>query len=164
MKRLWVLFLLICLALSFSAGAEYDVSNNTSSEDAYKAVKALLTGDPDMTPEQAQSALAFLTIIHTKLGEALLNNGKDSIIDAVGLLTFISKEDPDLCSRILDAVPDTAIGNTPAAYILNIRSNRFHRPECTGLSDMSEKNRVDFFGSRDILLATGFKACQICSP
>ena len=48
--------------------------------------------------------------------------------------------------------------------MLNIRTNRFHLPGCTGIKEMTDKNRVDFVGPRDLLLATGFQPCQMCRP
>ena len=164
MKRVLCLILLFCLVLSICTEAHSDTEKRTDNEDTYSAVRALMTNNPDLTPDQAQTALSFLSMVHSKLGDVLLNNGKDRINEAVALLTYISEKDPELLSRILTAMPEGMKDSSPAAYILNIRSNRFHLPGCTGITDMAEKNRVDFFGSRDLLLATGFKPCQICSP
>ena len=36
--------------------------------------------------------------------------------------------------------------------------------DIAGIKEMTEKNRVDFVGPRDLLLATGFQPCQMCRP
>ncbi len=49
-------------------------------------------------------------------------------------------------------------------YVLNTNSKKFHIPSCSGAVDMSEKNRQDFSGSRDLLIAQGFEPCSQCNP
>ncbi len=49
-------------------------------------------------------------------------------------------------------------------YVLNTNSKKFHLPSCSGAIDMSEKNRQDFSGSRELLLAQGFEPCSQCQP
>jgi len=55
---------------------------------------------------------------------------------------------------------------TPAefTYTLNIRSLKFHDPACSGAKDISEKNRQNYTGSRDDLIADGYSPCGICQP
>ncbi len=57
---------------------------------------------------------------------------------------------------------DTA-GETPD-YVLNTRSMKFHYPSCSGVSSMSESNRVDYTGTREELLAQGYSSCGRCNP
>ncbi len=49
-------------------------------------------------------------------------------------------------------------------YVLNTNSKKFHLPSCPGAEDMSEKNRQEFTGSRELLLAQGFEPCSQCQP
>ena len=49
-------------------------------------------------------------------------------------------------------------------YVLNTNSKKFHLPTCSGATGMSEKNRQDFSGSRELLLAQGFEPCSQCNP
>ena len=49
-------------------------------------------------------------------------------------------------------------------YTLNIRSLKFHDPACSGAKDISEKNRQNYTGSRDDLIADGYSPCGICQP
>jgi competence protein ComEC len=46
-------------------------------------------------------------------------------------------------------------------YIGNIRSHKFHRPECSGLPDA--KNRI-LFGTRSEAIDAGYDPCGICKP
>ena len=62
-------------------------------------------------------------------------------------------------------VPDTAEAEAPVpTYILNISSMRFHDPSCPSVEEMKEKNREDFFGTREEALALGYQPCGRCHP
>ena len=50
------------------------------------------------------------------------------------------------------------------SYVLNRRSKKFHFPECPGIRNMSPRNREDFTGTRDALIAEGYSPCGICKP
>lgn len=52
----------------------------------------------------------------------------------------------------------------PQHYVLNTGSKRFHLPDCSSVGDMKKENREDFTGSRDELIARGFKPCGRCHP
>ena len=51
-----------------------------------------------------------------------------------------------------------------AAYILNTSSKRFHLPSCSGANDISESNRQEYWGTRDILILQGYTPCGSCRP
>lgn len=57
-------------------------------------------------------------------------------------------------------------GNTGeiVSYILNTGSRKFHLPDCSGVEQITEKNRSDFTGTRDELTAQGYQPCKICNP
>ena len=64
---------------------------------------------------------------------------------------------------------EASSGNGQAAegegtYVLNVNSHRFHRPDCSGVSDISQKNRRDYTGTRDALIAQGYAPCGSCKP
>ena len=58
---------------------------------------------------------------------------------------------------------DTDDGET-TVYILNTRSMKFHYPDCSGAANMNERNKQEYSGSRDELIAQGYSPCGICSP
>ena len=72
---------------------------------------------------------------------------------------------------LTDTTPEgTADDQTrlPAAeeptYILNTNTHKFHYPWCSSVSDMKEKNKREFFGTREEALADGYEPCKRCNP
>ena len=53
-----------------------------------------------------------------------------------------------------------------ATYVLNISSGKYHKPDCSGVKTMSEKNRLDFTGSLEDLRAEypSYAPCGTCKP
>lgn len=51
---------------------------------------------------------------------------------------------------------------TVMEYVLNTNSMKFHYPECSSVADMSAKNREDYTGTREDLLAQGYSPCGVC--
>ena len=49
-------------------------------------------------------------------------------------------------------------------YVLNVNSKKFHLPSCSGAQSMSEKNRQEYTGTREMLIAQGFEPCSSCNP
>ena len=49
-------------------------------------------------------------------------------------------------------------------YILNVKNKKFHKPDCSAASDISNANKQDFTGTRDQLIAKGYSPCGICKP
>ncbi len=54
---------------------------------------------------------------------------------------------------------------SPAAtYILNTNTKKFHRPDCSSVSTIKEKNKQEYTGPRDDLIAQGYAPCKRCNP
>lgn len=49
-------------------------------------------------------------------------------------------------------------------YILNVRSKKFHRPDCASVDSMREENRETLHGSREALIEQGYAPCGSCNP
>ena len=49
-------------------------------------------------------------------------------------------------------------------FILNTNTLRFHKPWCKSVADIKEKNRQEFFGTREELIEEGYTPCSICNP
>ncbi len=49
-------------------------------------------------------------------------------------------------------------------YILNTSSMKFHDPDCKSVGDISGKNRQEYTGSREDLIAEGYTPCGSCNP
>ena len=60
--------------------------------------------------------------------------------------------------------PETGNQSSQASYILNTNTKKFHYPSCSSVDDMKEKNKQEFFGSRDEAVAQGYSPCGRCKP
>lgn len=49
-------------------------------------------------------------------------------------------------------------------YVLNVNSKKFHLPTCSSVEKISDKNREEFTGSREDLIAKGYSPCGTCNP
>ena len=47
-------------------------------------------------------------------------------------------------------------------YILNTKSKRFHKENCSAVDTMSAKNKKEYHGDRDALINDGYKPCGTC--
>lgn len=50
------------------------------------------------------------------------------------------------------------------SYVLNTNSMKFHYPSCSSAQKISRKNRKDYTGSREDLIAQGYDPCGSCHP
>ena len=73
---------------------------------------------------------------------------------SVLLLSFI------LAFQTTETVPLAA----SATYVLNINTKKFHRPQCSSVDQMKEKNRQDTTMSYDEIIKKGYKPCGRCNP
>ena len=60
--------------------------------------------------------------------------------------------------------PVTRSEASQADYILNTNTKKFHYPTCSSVNDMKEKNKQEFFGTRDEAIAQGYSPCGRCKP
>ena len=64
-----------------------------------------------------------------------------------------------------DVTTESSGTQTEAAdYVLNTNTKRFHYPDCKSVTDMKEKNKQYYHGSREDLINQGYKACGNCQP
>lgn len=49
-------------------------------------------------------------------------------------------------------------------YILNTNTKKFHYPKCKSVSQMKDKNKQEFYGTRDEVIAAGYSPCGNCNP
>lgn len=60
--------------------------------------------------------------------------------------------------------PATGSEASQADYILNTNTKKFHYPTCSCVNDMKEKNKQEFFGTRDEAISNGYSPCGRCKP
>ena len=51
-----------------------------------------------------------------------------------------------------------------SSYVLNTNTKKFHRPDCSSVGQMKDKNRQDFTGTRDEVIRMGYDPCKRCNP
>ena len=49
-------------------------------------------------------------------------------------------------------------------FVINIASDKFHLPHCSGVSSMKATNREEFRGTRAELIQKGYSPCGSCNP
>ncbi len=49
-------------------------------------------------------------------------------------------------------------------WVLNTKTLKFHRPDCQSVQDIKPKNRMDYTGPRDNVVAAGYAPCKRCNP
>jgi DNA-entry nuclease len=50
------------------------------------------------------------------------------------------------------------------SYVVNTNTKKFHYPTCSSVSDMKEKNKMYYEGTRDELVNLGYDPCKRCNP
>ena len=79
-------------------------------------------------------------------------------------------QDDSVIVAITETFEDTetesieALGEQEVTYILNTSSHKFHYPYCDSVIDMKEKNKAEFYGTRDEAIAQGYEPCGRCNP
>lgn len=53
---------------------------------------------------------------------------------------------------------------TVTTYVLNTNTHKFHYPSCSSVSQMKEKNKSIYTGSREDVVAQGYVPCKRCNP
>ncbi|MBQ3118444.1 MAG: DNA/RNA non-specific endonuclease [Clostridia bacterium] len=49
-------------------------------------------------------------------------------------------------------------------FVINIASDKFHLPHCSGVTSMKATNKEEFRGTRKELIQKGYKPCGSCKP
>lgn len=49
-------------------------------------------------------------------------------------------------------------------YVLNTNTHKFHYPDCPSAKKIKQKNRKEYTGSRDDVIARGYAPCKNCNP
>ncbi len=57
-----------------------------------------------------------------------------------------------------------AAESTQVSYVANTNSMKFHLPSCEAVSSIASANRMDFTGTREELISTGYTPCGTCNP
>ena len=63
-----------------------------------------------------------------------------------------------------ESAQNGGISSQASTYILNTNTMKFHRPDCSSVKRMSEKNKAVFEGTRDEAISAGYSPCENCNP
>ena len=55
-------------------------------------------------------------------------------------------------------------GTENNTYILNTSGKKFHRPNCSSVTNMAPENRKEYTGKKSDLMVQGYEACGRCNP
>ena len=75
----------------------------------------------------------------------------------------ISEEQPEQTSRV-SPESDNSESTNEQTYILNTNTKKFHYPDCKSVKQMKDKNKQEYFGTRDNVIAMGYAPCGNCNP
>ena len=67
-------------------------------------------------------------------------------------------------SHIEGQEPDNSTQSEAVTYIANTSSKKFHKPECSSVSKMSDKNKLEITATREQMIADGYIPCAVCNP
>ena len=70
----------------------------------------------------------------------------------------------DGTSRLIEEKVLQADSNEDADYIINIKTGKFHYPDCPSIDDMKDKNKEYYSGNREQLIEKGYSPCGNCKP
>ena len=67
-------------------------------------------------------------------------------------------------SAFADAVTDGDGGAESVLYVVNIKTGKFHYPDCSSAINMSANVREEYAGTREDLISAGYEPCGRCKP
>ena len=72
-------------------------------------------------------------------------------------------------SEIQEQTPNSELmgdnkNETAQTYILNTNTKKIHRPTCSSVSQMKEKNKQTYEGTVEELENMGYTPCKKCNP
>ena len=113
-------------------------------------------------PTHIESAqrMASLLDIGTETRDAPLRVGTESGLYIIGT-------DKIEANAICYGCDGKALSQTPAAtqqYVLNRNTKKFHKPTCSSVKQMKEKNRQVYEGTREEIIQRGYAPSKRCKP
>lgn len=86
---------------------------------------------------------------------------------AAGTATITAKTSNGLTAQCVVTVKkngSTSDTPTSCAFVVNTNTKKFHKPTCSSVKDIKDKNRLDTDKSCDELIAEGYSPCKKCHP
>ena len=67
-------------------------------------------------------------------------------------------------SELFDVLPSVGEQSNDIKHVLNIRTKKFHRPDCKSVNQMNDENRKNTADHYDAVVAQGYDPCKNCDP
>lgn len=126
-------------------------------------------------PAALCAALLVVGVVLTPLGRSAASPQTRRAAEAVSLTESAAEPSPGSTAAPLlaeEAAPVSAErfsaeAESPAGeydYVANENSHVFHKPDCGSVKSMNEENKQYVSGTRDELIASGYKPCGKCEP
>ena len=117
-------------------------------------------------------------VIDYKTGDSYLadgssvDSGSDSVSQKKNDVTEQAAADKGITDKTTVAAAadtETASSTLPensekVTYVLNKNTHKFHVPSCPSAADIKPKNRKEFTGTREDVVAQGYDPCKRCHP
>lgn len=94
-------------------------------------------------------------------------NGSAEASDALAILKIVVKlqtTTPFGGQQGEEARPTEETKPAGSTYVLNLKTKKFHYPDCSAAKRISEENRGGSDLSREALILQGYSSCGICKP
>ncbi len=79
-------------------------------------------------------------------------------------ITEIEEEGPPAQPEPSPERPQPAEDPQAITYVLNTNTKKFHKPACRSVGQIKPSNRDESTGTREDVLALGYKPCGNCKP
>lgn len=79
-------------------------------------------------------------------------------------IDYATGENWESGEEVLSSTESQAEEEEAETYVLNTNTRKFHRPDCSSVSEMREENRQEFYGTREQLIEDGYEPCGSCKP
>jgi len=84
---------------------------------------------------------------------------------AVNITTTRSAENKQAVFSAPEIISDVTRAMDPnSTYVLNVKSKKFHLPDCDSVDDIYFMNRKEYTGTRSDLIEMGYMPCRRCNP
>lgn len=76
--------------------------------------------------------------------------------------TESSETEPPATEALSESAADA--DTESGSYILNTNTKKFHFPSCASVETIKPKNKSEYTGAREDLIAQGYSPCKRCNP
>lgn len=63
-----------------------------------------------------------------------------------------------------DITQTVDVSQATYTYVLNTSTMKFHKPTCSSVDKMAGKNKLEYTGTREEVIAKGYEPCKNCNP